>query len=120
MADRVSSPVAAAFEDRVVGAGGTTDAALPPVRVLREDFAGHSGCRELLNATRPDVGRGVRRACPEAGPDSVETNTFGSDPPNPADRGTSDRIFEPSGAGPTDQPTDAFAAHHPEAKYSHA
>ncbi|PRY38173.1 methionine synthase [Umezawaea tangerina] len=99
MVDRVSSPLLAALEDRVVVADGAMGTMLQSVDLTLDDFAGHEGCNEILNVTRPDVVRGVHRAYLEAGADAVETNTFGANLPNLADYGISDRIFELSRVG---------------------
>ncbi|MET1072310.1 MAG: homocysteine S-methyltransferase family protein, partial [Umezawaea sp.] len=99
MVDRVSSPLLTALEDRVVVADGAMGTMLQSVDLTLDDFAGHEGCNEILNVTRPDVVRGVHRAYLEAGADAVETNTFGANLPNLADYGIEDRIFELSRVG---------------------
>jgi len=111
MVDRVSSPLPAALEDRVVVADGAMGTMLQSEALTLDDFAGHEGCNEILNVTRPDIVRGVHRACLEAGADAVETNTFGANLPNLADHGIEDRIFELSrvGGAPAREVADEFA-----------
>jgi 5-methyltetrahydrofolate--homocysteine methyltransferase len=99
MPERVSSPLLDALEDRVVVADGAMGTMLQSVDLTLDDFAGHEGCNEILNVTRPDVVRGVHRAYLEAGADAVETNTFGANLPNLADYGIEDQIFELSRTG---------------------
>ncbi|MCE3552071.1 methionine synthase [Pseudonocardia sp. RS11V-5] len=72
---------------------------LQGVELTLDDFAGLEGCNEILNATRPDVVRGIHRAYFEAGADAVETNTFGANLPNLGDYGIADRIRELSERG---------------------
>ena len=64
-----------------------------------DDFQGLEGCNEILNATRPDVVRGVHEEYFRAGADLVETNTFGANLANFAEYDIVDRIFELSEAG---------------------
>jgi 5-methyltetrahydrofolate--homocysteine methyltransferase len=59
-----------------------------------DDFEGHEGCNEVLNATRPDVVRAVHDAYFAVGVDAVETNTFGANHANLGEYGISDRIEE--------------------------
>jgi 5-methyltetrahydrofolate--homocysteine methyltransferase len=99
MLDRASSPLLAALEDRVVVADGAMGTMLQSVDLTLDDFAGHEGCNEILNVTRPDVVRGVHRGYLEVGADAVETNTFGANLPNLADYGIEDRIRELSELG---------------------
>ncbi|GAA0260622.1 methionine synthase [Saccharothrix mutabilis subsp. mutabilis] len=99
MPDRVSSPFLDALADRVVVADGAMGTMLQAVDLTLDDFAGHEGCNEILNVTRPDVVRQVHRGYLEAGADAVETNTFGANLANLAEYGIQDRIFELSRAG---------------------
>jgi 5-methyltetrahydrofolate--homocysteine methyltransferase len=64
-----------------------------------DDFEGHEGCNEVLNATRPDVVRSVHDAYFEAGSDAVETNTFGCNWAALNEYGIADRNRELSLAG---------------------
>lgn len=87
------------LDQRVVIADGAMGTMLQGVDLTLDDFAGLEGCNEILNATRPDVVRGIHRAYFEAGADAVETNTFGANLPNLADYGIADRIRELSERG---------------------
>jgi 5-methyltetrahydrofolate--homocysteine methyltransferase len=82
------------LDQRVVIADGAMGTMLQAVELTLDDFAGLEGCNEILNATRPDVVRGIHRAYFEAGADAVETNTFGANLPNLGDYGIADRIRE--------------------------
>jgi len=64
-----------------------------------DDFAGHEGCNEILNVTRPDIIRQVHHAYLDAGADCVTTNTFGTNLGNLGEYGIADRITELSEAG---------------------
>ncbi|MCU1621616.1 MAG: metH [Frankiales bacterium] len=64
-----------------------------------DDFEGHEGCNEVLNATRADVVRSVHDAYFEAGSDAVETNTFGCNWAALNEYGIADRNRELSLAG---------------------
>nr|WP_312855034.1 methionine synthase [Agromyces agglutinans] len=66
---------------------------------LDDDFEGHEGCNEILNATRPDVIGGIHDAYLAVGIDAVETNTFGANWSNLSDYGIDDRIAELAEAG---------------------
>ncbi|GGP83816.1 methionine synthase [Saccharothrix coeruleofusca] len=99
MPDRVSSPLLDALADRVVVADGAMGTMLQSVDLSLDDFAGHEGCNEMLNVTRPDVVRAVHRGYLEAGADAVETNTFGANLANLGEYGIADRIFELSRLG---------------------
>ncbi|NCX63779.1 MAG: methionine synthase, partial [Actinobacteria bacterium] len=77
-----------------------------------EDFEGHEGCNEVLNATRPDIVLDVHNAYFETGIDCVETNTFGANWSNLSDYGIDDRIEELAEAGArlARQSADGFTA----------
>jgi 5-methyltetrahydrofolate--homocysteine methyltransferase len=62
------------------------------------DFAGHEGCNEILNVTRPDIVTGIHEAYLDAGADCVTTNSFGANLANLGEYGISDRIAELSQA----------------------
>jgi 5-methyltetrahydrofolate--homocysteine methyltransferase len=87
------------LSQRVVIADGAMGTMLQSYDLSLDDFAGLEGCNEILNATRPDVVRGIHRAYYEAGADAVETNTFGANLPNLADYDIADRIRELSERG---------------------
>jgi 5-methyltetrahydrofolate--homocysteine methyltransferase len=63
-----------------------------------DDFAGHEGCNEILNVTRPDIVTGIHEAYLDAGADCVTTNSFGANLANLGEYGISDRIAELSQA----------------------
>src|SRR5947209_18717021 len=67
-----------ALATRVVVADGAMGTMLQAQDPTLEDFEGHEGCNEVLNATRPDIVRGVHDAYLGVGVDCVETNTFGA------------------------------------------
>ena len=67
--------------------------------LVLDDFEGHEGCNEILNATRPDVVRSVHDAFLAVGVDCVETNTFGANLSNLGEYGIADRIRELAEAG---------------------
>jgi 5-methyltetrahydrofolate--homocysteine methyltransferase len=62
------------------------------------DFAGHEGCNEILNVTRPDIVTGIHEAYLDAGADCVTTNSFGANLANLGEYGIADRIAELSQA----------------------
>jgi 5-methyltetrahydrofolate--homocysteine methyltransferase len=66
-----------------------------------DDFAGHEGCNEILNVTRPDIVRSIHDGYLTAGVDAISTNTFGANLSNLGEYGISDRIYELSHAGAT-------------------
>jgi 5-methyltetrahydrofolate--homocysteine methyltransferase len=88
-----------ALAERVVIADGAMGTMLQESDVTAEDFAGHDGCNEVLNVTRPDVVRGIHRAYLAAGADCVTTNTFGANFGNLSEYGIPERIDELSYAG---------------------
>ncbi|GAA5765182.1 methionine synthase [Streptosporangium roseum] len=67
--------------------------------VTLDDFEGHEGCNEVLNATRPDIVRAVHDAYFEVGVDCVETNTFGANLAALGEYDISERTHELSEAG---------------------
>ncbi|NUT52169.1 MAG: methionine synthase, partial [Saccharothrix sp.] len=99
MSDRVTHPFLGALADRVLVADGAMGTMLQAADLTLDDFAGHEGCNEILNVTRPDVVRRVHRDYLAAGADAVETNTFGANLANLAEYGIQDRIFELSRRG---------------------
>src|SRR5215469_5411797 len=89
----------AALTERVVIADGAMGSMLQGSAATLDDFAGHEGCNEILNVTRPDVVRGVHEGYLAAGSDCVSTNTFGANLGNLGEYGIADRIYELSSAG---------------------
>ncbi|MHC4162491.1 MAG: methionine synthase [Planctomycetota bacterium] len=65
---------------RILCLDGAMGTAIQGRDLTAEDFGGAAfdGCNEHLNLTRPDVIEAIHRAHLEAGPDIIETNTFGS------------------------------------------
>ncbi len=88
-----------ALSRRVVIADGATGTMLQSHDLTLDDFEGHEGCNEVLNATRPDVIRSLHDAYFEVGVDAVETNTFGANLANLAEYGIEHRIRELARAG---------------------
>ena len=88
-----------ALATRVVVADGAMGTMLQAHDLSLDDFQGHEGCNEVLNATRPDVVRQVHDAYFAVGVDAVETNTFGANHANLGEYGISDRIEELAEAG---------------------
>src|SRR4051795_13339497 len=84
----------AALRERVVVADGAMGTMLQAHDLSLDDFQGHDGCNEVLNATRPDVVRNVHEAYFEVGCDAVETNTFGANLGNLGEYGIAERIHE--------------------------
>src|SRR4051812_4764454 len=84
----------AALRERVVVADGAMGTMLQAHDLSLDDFQGHEGCNEVLNATRPDVVRAVHEAYFSVGCDAVETNTFGANLANLGEYGIADRIHE--------------------------
>jgi 5-methyltetrahydrofolate--homocysteine methyltransferase len=67
-----------ALSQRVLVADGAMGTMLQAADLSLDDFEGHEGCNEVLNATRPDVVAAVHDAYFAVGCDLVETNTFGA------------------------------------------
>ena len=92
---RAAAPGAAALRaalaSRVVIADGAMGTMLQASDATLDDFADLEGCNEILNVTRPDIVRMVHRAYLEAGADCVTTNTFGTNPGNLGEYGTTER-----------------------------
>jgi 5-methyltetrahydrofolate--homocysteine methyltransferase len=88
------SPLLAALRERVVVADGAMGTMLQAFDLDLDDFEGHEGCNEILNATRPDVVRGIHDAYFAVGCDAVETNSFGANLANLGEYGIADRIHE--------------------------
>jgi 5-methyltetrahydrofolate--homocysteine methyltransferase len=90
-----------ALRTRVVVADGAMGTMLQAHDLTLDDFEGHEGCNEVLNATRPDVVRNVHDAYFAVGADAVETNTFGANLANLGEYGIEQRIRELSELGAT-------------------
>ncbi|MGH8824129.1 MAG: homocysteine S-methyltransferase family protein, partial [Jiangellaceae bacterium] len=98
----MSAPATAlrrALSERVVVADGAMGTMLQAAQLTLDDFEGHEGCNEVLNATRPDVVRSVHDAYLAVGVDCVETNTFGANWANLGEYGITGRIGELAEAG---------------------
>ena len=83
----------------MVIADGAMGTMLQGSPVTLDDFAGHEGCNEILNVTRPDMVPAMHDAYLAAGVDCVTTNTFGANLGNLGEYGIADRIDELSEAG---------------------
>jgi 5-methyltetrahydrofolate--homocysteine methyltransferase len=92
-------PLRAALGRRVVIADGAMGSMLQGSAATLEDFAGHEGCNEILNITRPDIVRAIHDGYLSAGVDCISTNTFGANLGNLGEYGISDRICELAEAG---------------------
>src|SRR5450755_1869871 len=89
----------AALGERVVIADGAMGSMLQGSAVTIDDFAGHEGCNEILNVTRPDIVRSIHDGYLDAGVDCISTNTFGANLGNLGEYGISARISELAEAG---------------------
>lgn len=98
-ADARAAALLDAMRHRVVVADGAMGTMIQAADPSLEDFEGHEGCNEILNATRPDVIAGVHDAYLAVGVDAIETNTFGANWSNLSDYGIEDRIRELARAG---------------------
>ena len=101
-----------ALAERVLVADGAMGTMLQAADLTLDDFHGHEGCNEVLNATRPDVVRSVHEAFLGVGVDCIETNTFGANLGNLAEYGIEDRIRELAveGAAIARRAADAYAS----------
>ncbi|HEX5542639.1 MAG TPA: methionine synthase [Micromonospora sp.] len=90
----MSTSLLEALTSRILIADGAMGTMLQSADLGPEDFAGHDGCNEVLNATRPDVVRSMHEAYLAAGADCIETNTFGTNLGNLAEYGIEHRIRE--------------------------
>jgi len=93
------SPLLTAMAQRVIVADGAMGTMLQEADPTLDDFAGHEGCNEILNVTRPDIVTAVHRSYLDAGVDAIETNTFGANLANLGEYGIADRIAELARAG---------------------
>src|ERR1035441_4491594 len=92
-------PLRAALAERLIIADGAMGSMLQGSPLTIDDFAGHEGCNEILNVTRPDIVRSIHDGYLEAGVDCISTNTFGANLGNLGEYGIADRIGELGGAG---------------------
>jgi 5-methyltetrahydrofolate--homocysteine methyltransferase len=93
------SSLRAALVERVIIADGAMGSMLQGSDATLDDFAGHEGCNEILNITRPDVVRSVHDGYLAVGSDCITTNTFGTNFGNLSEYGIADRIYELAEAG---------------------
>jgi 5-methyltetrahydrofolate--homocysteine methyltransferase len=91
-------PLLQAMSERVVVADGAMGTMLQASDVTLDDFAGHEGCNELLNETRPDVVRAIHDGYLAVGVDCITTNSFGANLANLAEYGLTSKIGELSEA----------------------
>jgi 5-methyltetrahydrofolate--homocysteine methyltransferase len=84
----------AALGERVVIADGAMGSMLQGSGATLDDFAGHEGCNEILNVTRPDIVLDIHHGYLAAGVDCITTNTFGANLGNLGEYGIADRIEE--------------------------
>ncbi len=99
MSPDLAPPLRAALAERVVIADGAMGSMLQSSSATLDDFAGHEGCNEILNLTRPDVVRAVHEGYLAAGSDCISTNTFGANLGNLGEYGIADQIYELSHVG---------------------
>src|SRR5579863_3917516 len=88
------STLRSALTERVVVADGAIGTMLQASDATIDDFAGHEGCNEILNVTRPDIVSGIHEAYLEAGADCLTTNSFGANLSNLGEYGIADRVGE--------------------------
>ncbi len=89
----------AALSERVVIADGAMGSMLQGSAATLDDFAGHEGCNEILNVTRPDIVLDIHDGYLAAGVDCITTNTFGANLGNLGEYGISGRIGELAESG---------------------
>src|ERR1022692_2183237 len=89
----------AALGERVVIGDGAMGSMLQGSAVTIDDFAGHEGCNEILNVTRPDIVRAIHDGYLDAGVDCISTNTFGANLGNLGESGPPGRIEDPAESG---------------------
>src|SRR5581483_3164306 len=92
------STLRAALGERVVVADGAIGTMLQASDATLDDFAGHEGCNEILNVTRPDIVTGIHEAYLEAGAECLTTNTFNANLTALGEYGIADRVGELSEA----------------------
>ena len=89
----------AALAERLVIADGAMGSMLQGCPTTLDDFAGHEGCNEILNVTRPDIVRSIHDGYLDAGVDCITTNTFGANLGNLGEYDIAERIEELAEAG---------------------
>src|SRR5260221_14248867 len=72
------SALRAAIGERLLVADGAMGSMLQGCLTTLDDFAGHKGCNEILNVTRPDLVGSIHEGYLEAGGDCLTTTTFGA------------------------------------------
>ncbi|MGO9079323.1 MAG: methionine synthase [Streptosporangiaceae bacterium] len=88
-----------ALARRLVIADGAMGSMLQVSPLTLDDFAGHEGCNEILNVTRPDIVTAIHHSYLAVGVDCVTTNTFGANLGNLGEYGIASRIAELAEAG---------------------
>lgn len=99
ISDQAGGLLRAALSERVVIDDSAMGSMLQGSAATIDDFAGHEGCNEILNVTRPDIVREVHEGYLDAGVDAISTNTFGANLGNLGEYGIADRIYELARAG---------------------
>src|SRR5487761_1006857 len=89
-AARRRSALRAAIGERLLVADGAMGSMLQGCPTTLDDFAGHEGCNEILNVTRPDIVRAIHDGYLDAGVDCLTTNTFGANLGNLGEYGIAD------------------------------
>jgi len=97
--DSSGKSLRAALGQRLLIADGAMGSMLQGSPVTLDDFAGHEGCNEVLNLTRPDVVRSIHDGYLAAGVDCITTNTFGANLGNLGEYGIAHQISELAQAG---------------------
>src|SRR3989304_1411710 len=79
---RRSAALAGLLRQRILLLDGATGTALAALGLTAEDYGGEArvGCYEALGLHRPRAGLELPRSYLQAGPDIVETDTFGATP----------------------------------------
>src|SRR5258708_14034030 len=98
-ADLRKPALRAAIGKRLLVADGAMGTMLQGCPITLDDFAGHEGCNEILNVTRPDIVRSIHDGYLEAGVDCLTTNTFGANLGKLGEYGIAERIVELAEAG---------------------
>ncbi len=88
------STLRAALAERVVVADGAIGTMLQASAATIDDFAGHEGCNEILNVTRPDILTAIHEAYLDAGAECLTTNSFNANFSALGEYGIADRIGE--------------------------
>ncbi len=88
-----------AISSRVVIADGAMGTMIQEAAPTLDDFQGHEGCNEILNATRPELIASIHKQYLQSGADAIETNTFGANFANLAEYSIVERVYELARAG---------------------